>query len=251
MKIDLKAPMLFSILLLAISLQPASAFYNPQTGRWLNRDPIEETAGPDLYSFSSSDACNSYDPLGLFSFEVEYHINWPANSPIWPRPTTGGLTQVLDRSYKSDQARTVACVEYKVEAKANYAIYFKAGIDPTELRTTSGATLEMHELMHVSYYNGPLIDFESAFNGYTICCKEKCIREFNDWMSAAFDVALYQGEYDSTGYDLSGEYPPSDPLIPLFQAQQAAALMNLKTASLREVFSKQKFEACVQSATTR
>ena len=40
-------------------------YYNPQTGRWLNRDPIEEEGGSNLYGFVGNDSLNGFDPLGL------------------------------------------------------------------------------------------------------------------------------------------------------------------------------------------
>ena len=41
--------------------------YNPNTGRWLSRDPVGEEADPDrtLYSYVGGDAINLNDPLGL------------------------------------------------------------------------------------------------------------------------------------------------------------------------------------------
>ena len=43
----------------------ASAFYNPTTGRWLSKDPIEEQGGVNLYGMVANDPVDQYDPLGL------------------------------------------------------------------------------------------------------------------------------------------------------------------------------------------
>jgi len=40
-------------------------FYNPNTGRWLNRDPIEERGGVNLYGFVGNDGITRSDKLGL------------------------------------------------------------------------------------------------------------------------------------------------------------------------------------------
>ena len=40
-------------------------YYNPSTGRWLNRDPIGERGGQNLYSILKNEAVNSVDALGL------------------------------------------------------------------------------------------------------------------------------------------------------------------------------------------
>ena len=40
-------------------------YYNPVTGRWLNRDRIEELGGVNLYGFCENDGVNRIDPFGL------------------------------------------------------------------------------------------------------------------------------------------------------------------------------------------
>jgi hypothetical protein len=40
-------------------------YYDPETGRWPNRDPIEEEGGLNLYGFVSNSALSQYDYLGL------------------------------------------------------------------------------------------------------------------------------------------------------------------------------------------
>ena len=48
-----------------LSAQSGWAFYNPQTGRWLNRDPVQESGGLGLYAHSGNDPANRVDPLGM------------------------------------------------------------------------------------------------------------------------------------------------------------------------------------------
>jgi RHS repeat-associated protein len=40
-------------------------YYNPSTGRWVNRDPVAEQGGKNLYGYLGDDAVNHYDFLGL------------------------------------------------------------------------------------------------------------------------------------------------------------------------------------------
>lgn len=50
----------------------ALAFYNPEEGRWVNRDPIgEKGGGPSLYGFCMNSAVNRQDLMGLLTFLVQ------------------------------------------------------------------------------------------------------------------------------------------------------------------------------------
>lgn len=40
-------------------------YYNPQTGTWLNRDPLQEDGGFNLYGFVRNNAVSNLDPVGL------------------------------------------------------------------------------------------------------------------------------------------------------------------------------------------
>jgi RHS repeat-associated protein len=40
-------------------------YYSPSLGRWLNRDPIEEQGGLNLYAFVGNDPVNAIDIIGL------------------------------------------------------------------------------------------------------------------------------------------------------------------------------------------
>ncbi len=52
-------------------------WYNPETGRWLSKDPIGISGGLNLYEFCGSNPVNSIDPLGLRG-EVDLNVmdNW-------------------------------------------------------------------------------------------------------------------------------------------------------------------------------
>jgi hypothetical protein len=46
----------------------ARAFYNPTTGRWLNRDPVGERGGRNLLAFCRNTPVAAHDRLGLDSY---------------------------------------------------------------------------------------------------------------------------------------------------------------------------------------
>lgn len=45
----------------------APAWYAPQAGRWLNRDPVGEKGGPNIYAAGENDPANKSDALGLWT----------------------------------------------------------------------------------------------------------------------------------------------------------------------------------------
>ena len=58
-------------------------YYNPSTGRWLSRDPIEEADGPAIYVYTHNDPVDFADPFGLrscrttrFDFELGNFLKW-------------------------------------------------------------------------------------------------------------------------------------------------------------------------------
>ncbi|MBX3737165.1 MAG: RHS repeat-associated core domain-containing protein [Candidatus Didemnitutus sp.] len=44
-------------------------YYSPSLGRWINRDPLEESGGTGLYLLVGNSPTTTFDPLGLASFE--------------------------------------------------------------------------------------------------------------------------------------------------------------------------------------
>lgn len=55
------------IAIVAIACSNSFAYYQAQQGRWLNRDPIEESGGKNIYGFVDNNPQNNIDELGLIS----------------------------------------------------------------------------------------------------------------------------------------------------------------------------------------
>jgi RHS repeat-associated protein len=55
-------------------------YYDPQTGRWPSRDPIEEAGGMSLYAFVGNNTVNAIDNLGLeLEAFTQSHSSLPLN----------------------------------------------------------------------------------------------------------------------------------------------------------------------------
>src|SRR5688572_19216182 len=56
-----------AVFVLLSAAQLTSAFYDPSLGRWLNRDPIAERGGINLYAYVVNNPIIQFDTLGYFS----------------------------------------------------------------------------------------------------------------------------------------------------------------------------------------
>ncbi len=75
-------------------------FYDPETGRWPSKDPIEERGGVNLYNFVENDGVNKLDLLGLTqtkrncvtaSKSLSYNFNLPPQQ-VGPFSVGGGIS---------------------------------------------------------------------------------------------------------------------------------------------------------------
>jgi uncharacterized protein RhaS with RHS repeats len=66
MKVQTK-PLIRFLTLLALLAAPhlASAYYDPGVQRWINRDPIQEGGGMNVYTYVLNEPSMQVDPLGL------------------------------------------------------------------------------------------------------------------------------------------------------------------------------------------
>jgi hypothetical protein len=77
-----------ALLLLLASSQLSSAWYDPGVQRWINRDPVGEAGGINLFGFARGNAVNWFDRDGLKAATIEcrggkYNIilNWAKGEP--------------------------------------------------------------------------------------------------------------------------------------------------------------------------
>lgn len=100
--------------------------YDPQTGRFASRDPIEESGGVNLYGFVGNDPLNKWDILGLFTLSdartslqkngIKGEDHHPAgvnltgyvgglSPPVAPAYNTYSDRQVFDEWYALERTR--------------------------------------------------------------------------------------------------------------------------------------------------
>lgn len=71
MKTILKSGLFLALGALLLAAPTVFGFYNPQAGRWLNRDPIEESGGRNLYVITGNSALNKVDAAGKLSIVIQ------------------------------------------------------------------------------------------------------------------------------------------------------------------------------------
>jgi RHS repeat-associated protein len=78
-------------------------FYDPSSQRWLNRDPLGEEGGVNLYGFARSSPVNAFDPDGRkFVYEGEYAKAYQTFIDCWKKLPNdsflGNTIRALDTS---------------------------------------------------------------------------------------------------------------------------------------------------------
>ena len=92
-------------------------FYSPSLGKWINRDPIEEKGGVNLYGAMNNDAINRYDTDGrivaspppmspLPPTQLPLPLTPPIAKPWIPRPPGGPVIPVVVIVYATYQIVT-------------------------------------------------------------------------------------------------------------------------------------------------
>lgn len=81
-------------------------YFHSQLGRWLNRDPIEERGGKNLYAIVNNGTINSFDPLGLAN-SWSLFANWLFNFTGFAQElswgdfdSTGGQKRILSTMWR-------------------------------------------------------------------------------------------------------------------------------------------------------
>jgi len=96
-------------------------FFIPELGRWVNRDPMEEEGGLNLYVFAKNGPINLFDLLGLKG--IGHHIiPWhlfdggkvaDAVKTIWDSPAA----RIYDKAYKTHNAKSLKGVSHRLYNK--------------------------------------------------------------------------------------------------------------------------------------
>lgn len=63
-------------------------YYLPETSRWLNRDPLGERGGLNLYGFVNNNSINFFDVLGFYTYDMHFAATYAALRAAGKAPKT-------------------------------------------------------------------------------------------------------------------------------------------------------------------
>ena len=102
-------------------------FYSPELGRWLSRDPINESGGMNVYGITGNNPINKFDAYGLFKIDI-------SDIEIGKCGGYGELATFTDVNNQIVQ-KVVKVKDYrkyrKCGSKCCEMIYERVGADPT------------------------------------------------------------------------------------------------------------------------
>jgi RHS repeat-associated protein len=100
-------------------------YYDPQTGRWPSRDPIEEEGGINLYGFVYNDGVNLWDVLGQHTTKDCYDQHTEmvkACHSAYPQPRTWRDDLDLAACLAARAAELASCLATTNEAVVCYCV---------------------------------------------------------------------------------------------------------------------------------
>ena len=107
-------------------------YYNPVDGRWINRDPIEEKGGINLFEFLGNNSVGNLDPTGHEAFNY-------VRTPAIPAEETGHTYDgwwIIQTKLNPQNSGTSKIEITRAEANGTW--------------WAASAAAEIHELQHVS-----------------------------------------------------------------------------------------------------
>lgn len=109
--------------------------YDSISGRWVNRDPIEENGGVNLYCFLENDAVLKFDLLGK---KTEYHEDWYKMTARWQtRETTFSLGNSFSIGFPFAVSVSVSLFKEEI-TEGGYTISQTGGNQPGEVDAPEG-----------------------------------------------------------------------------------------------------------------
>ena len=183
-------------------------YYNPSTGRWLSRDPIEEEGGTNLYGMVGNDSVNSTDALGLKMVPYDGDTN---SIPVKPTDTPPDLETVEANGYtiakwrmRSDAFGTAVKIAGRLDIEIFYLTYNTSNPDSEDHKDGTGRTTSQHERHHAELYKNHwnahiagVMEWEGEYSSV------ECAETAASIASAVSQIAYAKAQIENVGFDLT------------------------------------------------
>ena len=187
-------------------------YYKPELGRWINRDPIGEEGGLNVYGFVQNRATIAYDHLGLSPCTLNETIDLVRGSAEWHVfVNSGNLNAGAAGSFKGEDIRisrpseSSRCgflwrrvrLQYSLsDCKGQIIIVHGGGRTPEESLA--------HEMQHWAYYQEAHQAVSDAVNQYNDACVcRPCQGAIDSWLSAVTQMAVARMRRNDAALDCS------------------------------------------------
>ena len=173
-------------------------FYHPRLMRWLNRDPIEENGGLNLYSAFKNQPICYFDSIGLEVFVV-WHMPGDDFLYKWSKPDSAAETHF--RASKPFVER-IPCgfgkTAYKVTLTPPVSmidVYFRRHLSPQEYWFARKFE-EEHIALYVAY-DKCIEEFKRRVESICACPADavKAKKEAEDWLEERASYYIYKNKF--------------------------------------------------------
>lgn len=191
-------------------------FYNPQLGRWINRDRIGERGGENLYASCRNHLANGVDPLGKLTKDIA-----SLSGPIYEKIDAGGIfrpnSSLACKCVDCTAQGNSGCQQIECTLTAKPTIVLNADKDLlafyNEYEPDPPGTVEQHERNHYQVWlNVYIPSYEHLIADYEGKCYPKCeerkaklLQQFGELRSAIssweWNQEYYQGEHKQPNID--------------------------------------------------
>jgi RHS repeat-associated protein len=214
-------------------------YYNPSTGGWLSRDPIEEDGGVNLYGMVNNNPVNAWDYLGLLLNFVPIDLGVGAGGahPEFPNLKHGGQTTF-----------TPSQITYETESSGGKCCTRLKRVDGTVTSTYwyVNDKAKTHELRHVADNRKVVDQFNSRVELYMTWSATWKSREcIVNLLNLNLQLMGKSQQFWGATWDATpGEYPPEQSNV--YDAK-AASLLN-ETQKLRNEIIKASAECSCRAS---
>ena len=100
-------------------IKPGYRFYSPAIERWMNRDPLGEEGGVNLYGFVQNDPVNAIDPDGQILIAIPVILGGISGEAILGALTGTALAVAINESINQAQEKAQDRKNYKGRCREN------------------------------------------------------------------------------------------------------------------------------------